>query len=109
MTSAMAHKISRRSPSARPPVIQNTADIDSQIKTRIAFIRARGRVDGVEATPNSVRPTCIAAYAAANHNPLSSKAFGIEVESTSPPSINRNSRIRTGVSSGLNQLVIQEV
>jgi hypothetical protein len=28
---------------------------------RIAFIRARGRFGGVEATQNSVRPTCIAA------------------------------------------------
>ena len=37
-----------------------------------------------------------------------SNAFGIEVESTSPPSISRNSRIRTGVSSGLNQSAIQE-
>ena len=47
--------------------------------------------------------------AVANHNPLLSKALGIEVESTSPPSISKNSRTRTGVSSGLSQLVVQEV
>ena len=45
----------------------------------------------------------------ANHSPRDSKACGIEVESTSPPSISANSRIRTGVISGLSQLVIQEV
>src|SRR4029077_19940966 len=45
----------------------------------------------------------------ANHNPRPSNAAGIEVESTSPPSVSENSNNRTGVFSGSSQLVIQEV
>ena len=45
----------------------------------------------------------------ANHNPRASNAAGIEVDNTSPPSIIANSSSRTGVFSGLSQLVIQEV
>ena len=45
----------------------------------------------------------------ANQSPRNSKACGIEVESTSPPSISANSRTLTGVFSGSSQLVIQEV
>ena len=72
-------------------------------------MRAVLRHAGVDTHRNTVLPTCMAAYASANHMPRDSKAFGIEVESTKPPSISRNSRTRTGVSSGLSQLVIQEV
>ena len=76
---------------------------------RTAFMRARCREGGVTNHRNTVLPTCIAAYAVANHSPRDSKACGIEVESTSPPSISANSSTRTGVISGLSQLVIQEV
>src|SRR4051812_36645647 len=107
--SAKVHRTRRASPSTKPPAIQNTADVDSQTRIRTAFMRARVRLRGVESSRKMVRPTCIAAYAPANHNPRDSNALGIEVESTSPPSISTNSRIRTGVRSGLSQLVIQEV
>jgi len=45
----------------------------------------------------------------ANHRPRPSNADGIEVDSTSPPSVSANSSSRTGVFSGSSQLVIQEV
>src|SRR4051812_1415833 len=109
MPSARAHRTRRTSPSTTPPAIQKTADIDSQTRIRTAFMRADVRFRGVEISRKIVRPTCIAAYAVANHNPRDSNARGIEVESTSPPSISTNSRIRTGVRSGLSQFVIQEV
>src|SRR3954466_15161134 len=109
IASATAHSVSRALPCAKPPAIQKTAEIDSQAVIRIAFIRATIRERGVDSHRNTVLPTCIAAYAKANHNPRDSNAWGIEVESTSPPSISENSRMRTGVSSGLSQLVIQEV
>src|SRR5258705_9586122 len=108
MPSASAHRMRRQGPSAKPPAIQKMADIDSQARIRTAFMRAKVRAGGVDTSRKIVRPTCIAANAPANHNPLDSNAFGIEVESTSPPSISKNSRTRTGVSSGLSQLVVQE-
>ena len=43
MASAIAHSTSRDCPAARPPAIQNTADIDSQAVMRTAFMRAGGR------------------------------------------------------------------
>ena len=61
MTSAIAHSTSRDWPSANPPAIQNTADIDSHAVIRIAFIRADIRDGGVETQRNTVLPTCIAA------------------------------------------------
>src|SRR3954469_13843516 len=109
IASASAHSSSRALPSATPPAIQKIAEADSQAVIRIAFMRASVRQRGVDSHRNTVLPTCIPAYATANHNPRDSKACGIEVESTSPPNISENNRMRTGVSSGLSQLVIQEV
>src|SRR4051812_1641746 len=90
--SATAHSVNRTLPCAKPPAIQKIADVDSQAVIRIAFIRATIRERGVDSHRNTVLPTCIAAYAKANHNPRDSNAWGIEVESTSPPSISENSR-----------------
>ncbi len=61
ITSAIAQSTSRDWPSANPPAIQKTADIDSQAVMRIAFMRASGRDGGVETHRNTVLPTCIAA------------------------------------------------
>src|ERR1700716_1095881 len=106
---AIAQRASLPWPSTEPPRIQKTADIDNQTSIRTAFMRAIVRLRGVDSSRKLVRPTCIEAYAIANHNPRDSNAPGIEVESTSAPSISRNSRIRTGVRSGLSQLVTHEV
>ncbi len=59
--SATAQRTSRECPSAMPPAIQNTADIDSQTRMRIAFLRTEGWVAGIDAKRKAVRPTCIAA------------------------------------------------
>ena len=61
MTSAIAHSTSRHWPSANPPAIQKTADIDSHAVMRMAFIRADGPHSGVETQRKTVLPTCIAA------------------------------------------------
>ncbi len=61
MTSAIAHSTSRDWPSANPPAIQKTADIDSHAVMRMAFIRADIRCGGVETQRKTVLPTCIAA------------------------------------------------
>ncbi len=57
--SATAHSSSRDCPSANPPAIQNTADIDSQAVMRIAFMRAAGCDRGVDTNRKTVLPTCI--------------------------------------------------
>jgi hypothetical protein len=61
MPSATAQSASRCCPSARPPAIQKIADTNSQTRMRTAFIRARVRSSGVDASRKIVRPTCIAA------------------------------------------------
>ena len=61
MTSATIHNSSRVCPSARPPAIQNNADVDSQTRIRTAFSRVETCVGGIEANKKAVRPTCIAA------------------------------------------------
>ena len=109
MPSAIAHSASRSSPPANPPAIQNTAEIASQVVMRIAFSRASDCDGVVDSHRKTVLPTCIAAYAMANHRPRPSNAAGIEVDSTRPPSVSANSSRRTGVFSGSSQLVIQEV
>src|SRR4051794_13469536 len=58
---AIAHSTSRNWPSAKPPAIQNTADIDSHAVMRMAFSRANARDGGVETQRKIVLPTCIAA------------------------------------------------
>src|SRR5258708_11485119 len=55
--SARAQRSSRECPSARPPAIQNTADVDSQTRIRIAFIRTGGRLGGIDGNRKIVRPT----------------------------------------------------
>ena len=61
ITSAIAQSTSRDWPSANPPAIQKTADIDSHAVMRMAFMRVRGRDSGVETQRKIVLPTCIAA------------------------------------------------
>src|SRR5476649_2108938 len=46
---ATAQSHSRQYPSAKPPAIQKIADSNSQARMRTAFIRARVRVDGIDA------------------------------------------------------------
>src|SRR3981081_2499648 len=48
MQSAPAHSSSRDCPSAKPPAIQNTADIDSHAVIRTAFMGASGRGGGAD-------------------------------------------------------------
>src|ERR1700675_4371638 len=61
MHSATAHSSSRDCPSAKPPAIQKTADIDSHAVIRTAFMRTSGRDGGVDPHRNPLFPTCIAA------------------------------------------------
>src|SRR3954470_11027223 len=53
IASATAHSEIRASPCVKPPAIQNTADADSQAVIRIAFMRARFRVLGVDTHRNT--------------------------------------------------------
>src|SRR5258705_9328244 len=64
---ATPHRTSLDCPSAMPPAIQNTADAESQASMRIAFLCKEGRLGGIHAKRKAVRPTCIAAYAKADH------------------------------------------
>src|ERR1700687_4581024 len=54
--SAAAHSTSRESPSAMPPAIQNIADVDSQTRIRIAFMRTEGLPGGTDARRRRGRP-----------------------------------------------------
>src|ERR1700733_5972063 len=47
--SATAHSDSRDGPSASPPAIQNSPEVDSHTRIRIAFIRIEGCARGLEA------------------------------------------------------------
>src|SRR5215212_4745330 len=87
IASAIAQSAIRECPSANPPAIQKTAETDSHVVIRTAFMRVTFRHAGVDTHRKTVLPTCIAASASANHMPRDSNAFGMEVESTSPPSI----------------------
>ena len=59
MPSATTQRASSEFPSAKPPAIQNTADIDSQAVVRTAFMRAKERECGVDTHRKIVLPTCI--------------------------------------------------
>src|SRR6202051_2124515 len=78
MPSATAQSTSRACPPAKPPAIQKIADTASQTRMRTAFMRAKVRAGGVDSRKKMARPTCIPAYATANHTPRDSKAFGID-------------------------------
>ena len=76
---------------------------------RTALVRAMVRPGGVDAQQEDRAPDLHRGIGEREPEARASKAFGIEVESTRPPSISRNSSTRTGVCSGSSQLVIQAV
>ena len=104
----MTQSARRNSPSARPPAIQNTPELQSQARMRRKF-RVKETWPLTPHSMKSVRPIWIEACASAKTSPNSAKALGIEADKMRPASMMANSIKRTGMRSGSSQLVIQDV